>query len=1243
MTVSVGQRLGLVRVVSGLRRVFEGDLARLAEGRFGIYASGRRAGVVDDVSALSLSSHDLVARSELVGVVDYLRADGLTPREAVERMLREAVFTTVNRLLAIRVAEAMGVLPPALATGQLSDGFKEALEVFPLLREADSSGGYWTYLQICGDELSHAVPRLFDRRHPLSVLTPSAEALEEAVELLSDPELADVWGEPETLGWSYQFFNTQDERRAMRDASAAPRTSHELAVRTQVFTPAFLVDFLVQNTLGRRLKESGFELDLPLLLGEIDPKAPPLDLDNVSVLDPAVGSGHFLLGAYDLLEKAWAERGISPADAAPRILRSLFGIEIDPRAAQVAQTVLYLRARQSAPNPPLDPPRIVTARALPKDPPVRNEVLTTAPPEVREVVEGLDKFLSEASLMGSLLRPEEYLKRAIDDRLSRPRLGDSPTDGYRAMERTVLDTALRLASAISSTPSERLFAADAKDALSFVELTAQRFDTVVMNPPFGQFPQATGDIVRRAYPGGHVDLFAAFAIRGVELLNPHGYLGALAARPGFFLISFQEWRERLVLDRLVAMVDLGYGAVEEVLVETAAYVLTHHPGDLRVPFRRLTKQADKEAAMYAADSVFLCHRDEFAAIPGVPLSYWVSDEVRSAFTRLKPLRGKAEVRQGLATADDFRFVRCWWEVSSGDIGRHSRWVWFAKGGEYSPVYSNIHLLVDWEDNGRRIRAWGRGRVQNTEFYFRPGLTWPVVTTSAFGPYALPSGCIFSHKGGVVLPRETESAPFGALLAGRVARHFLSTMLPAGEETASGTPIGSYEIGVVQRLPWPSMNSNGSEWVRLFGILRLLRGAPDETDTNYRGNGPHTAESSEVLMLEALELSRSIDETSLAAYSLSKDAQTDIDREQGLHPTAYPLTSTVDSATFRALYQLSEADLVGAALGFVGGARYLATKSFFVDRRLELLAHSLRAHPRQLIELRQELGLVRDEELVHDAEGRLSYLVGCGFGRWDVRVGRDPSLAPPLGDPFDPLPVCPPGMLTGDDSLPVAEAPVGYPLVLPPDRILHDDPGHRWDIVRAVEAAAEFMFDDPDQELRSALSHLKVKDLRSYFRGKFFSHHLSRYSKSRRKAPIYWYLAVPSKQWGLWVYSPWLSREQLFAIARAAQDKLRRLLEEASQLRKDLAAGEERSLRERLETADELSREMQHFNQVAERIAQFGWEPDLNDGIILNAAPLEELFADPKWRKDIAEHRTKMEQGEYPWATSQATYYQRSNP
>ena len=1184
MTVSSEQRSGLSRAVSRLRSLFEADFELLMEGTFGIHVAGRRAGEIEDVSALSLSAHELAARAELVGVVVYLRGEGLGPVDAVERMLREAVFTMVNRLLAIRVAEAIGVLPPSLAEGSSSLGFVELLEVFPLLRDADDSGGYWSYLQVCGDELSHAVPRLFDRRHPLSALEPSSGALDAAVEALSDPDLADVWVEPEALGWSYQFFNTQEERRTMRDESSAPRDSRELAVRNQFFTPGYVVDFLVENTLGRRLRESGSELVLPLLLGEVDEDAPPLDLDDVSVLDPAVGSGHFLLGTYDLLERAWEEKGLSADEAAPRILGSLYGVDIDPRAAQVAQVVLYLRARRSAPDGVLDPPRIVTARALPKDPEVWEEVLADAPPAVRDIVEGLGEVLELAPVLGSLLKPEEYLRETIGERLDTPRLGDEALGSFEDVEKMVLDAAERIASEAAARPAERLFAADASDALGFVDIVTRRYDTILMNPPFGEPVPTTQEWLKREYAAAWTELYGCFLIGGLQRLTLAGTFGALTSSQYFTTRRLRGIRSLLIdCSRPLAIVDLGPDVLEHATVSTALTVLRDR--------RPVGPTSYIDAAVVARSDDGLVGLLEssrewdvavFDQISGHPFAFHVPKSVIELWktsVRFEPDLGI--VRKGSATFDDFRFVRAWWEL--GPNHRKSGWTPFPKGGSYRPFWSSAFLVVDWRDDGRGIRGEGVRRhgseaqaKQSSRYWGRAGISFAHVSSVGFNARVLPSGQIFSSEAISVFPEDDVSAT--ALLALLNSRSVEELIQVSGRSR-------KYETSSVKRLPigreviaaWePQLDSLAGELIAGYRGLD----ASDETSPVFAGT----------------MFGLSVGAGSRVVYA--QQEATDC-RLSALHDENDKLSESILGLT----------------------SEYM----WIVPKRSDLLPSALREFPRSASELGTWL---------------VAYVAGCALGRWDVRIGRDHSLAPGWGDPFDPLPVCPPGMLTGDDGLPATEAPEGYPLVLPPDRILHDDPGHRWDIVRAVEATSDFLFDDPDRELREALGHVKANDLRSYLRGKFFPQHLSRYSKSRRKAPIYWYLAVPSRQWGLWAYAPWLSREQLFAVARAAQEKLRRLADEAGQLRHDLEAGADRGVRERLESVEELSREVAEFYERAEAVAQSGWEPDLNDGIILNAAPLEELFADVKWRKNIAKHREKMENGEYPWATVQQTYFDR---
>jgi len=339
-------RTALEQFIQRSRRALQEDLAREAEGRYGIHIAD---GEIEAEDALHLDPTGLAARRDIVEILTFLRGEEGSKTAAVARLIREATFTHLNRLVAIRIAEEISVLPESLRNGTVSAGFKELLEVAPLLAH-DVAGGYWRYLRLCGDELAADLPQLFDPRNPLLELAPSTAAVDSLVEMMGAPDLASVWAAPDAFGWTYQFFNSGDERRAMREASAAPRTSRELAVRNQFFTPRYVVDFLVQNSLGRRLLEadpqSGLAQCLSMLISPPTERGDALPLNEVRILDPACGSGHFLLGAYDLLEQAWMIQGVSPEEAAPQIVSSLWGIDIDSRCAQVAAAAVILRARR---------------------------------------------------------------------------------------------------------------------------------------------------------------------------------------------------------------------------------------------------------------------------------------------------------------------------------------------------------------------------------------------------------------------------------------------------------------------------------------------------------------------------------------------------------------------------------------------------------------------------------------------------------------------------------------------------------------------------------------------------------------------------------------------------------------------------------------------------------------------------------------------------------------------------------
>jgi hypothetical protein len=1269
-SLSVDQRARLEDVVLAARGLLEADLVAVAAGRFGIDADGR---VVDE-GQLQLDPMGLVDRRELLTVLEYLRQRGADDDSAVTALIREAVFTHLNRLLSIRIAEQSGLFPQSLAAGRGSHGFTDLLELAPALTD-DDTRGYAIYLALCGDELASDVPQLFDPRNPLLKLMPSPAALDDLVDLLSNESLSDLWAADDTLGWAYQFFNRKEERDAMREASATPRTSRELAVRNQFFTPGYVVDYLVQNTLGRHLvahdPTGQLASQLQLLVDPPEYCGPPCDLDAIRVLDPAVGSGHFLLGAYDLLEKAWELAGVDPADAAPHILNSLWGIDIDLRPAQVAATALTLRARRRAKHQPLPSPHIVTARGLPELDPVILKHLDLSKYHV-DVLGDVAEALQDAPLLGSALKAE----LALQDRLGRAGLPAAAGAAQPALsaehaafaddEAVVRDALTHLADATTSTPAERLFAAGADQALQLVEALTQRYDVVLMNPPFGDPITDTRDYLRAAYPWAptRLDLLAIFVGRGLELCKPGGYLGAITGRAGLFTSTFQTWREQIILGhQLITLADLGFGVMEQAMVEASAYVLRNQTPETETSatFIRLLRDPDKASGLMQAITntltktsdarIYRIAQTTFATLPGSPIAYSASNAILRLFNELRPIGERANVKQGLATGDDARFVRTFWEVDPHAIARgpaetkSRRWAPFAKGGDYGPYWSDIHLVVDYQDNGQHIKDTGRARVQNTAYYFIAGLTWPRRTNSALSVRVLPAGCVFADKG----PSLFSDDPYALLawLNSRIVRLLIDTTAASGEETQrGGVPSRSYEVGIIRSLPDPTIPDT-DQAVALGRHVRsavdLLAALDEYGETARRFVAPVVlAVQGTTIRKRAAAAYRNRLESALSVINahdeidraLSAALDPDGQAEPALYDTDGPLVTDLpaDATGEATLLTKPVRDIVALATQKLGIARWIGLQHQVIDRRLELAATLEGVNPRSLVD-QLPAGAVADDEPAASAHDLLSYLIGVAFGRWDIRIGADPTTAPPRPDPLEPVPLCPPGMLVGPDGYPATTAPDGYPIRLPPDGLLFDEPGHPYDIATAISDAAQPLFGDAAAILDELTTLLDASDLRTVVRRRFFRHHRTRYSKSKRTAPLYWPLTVPSRRWGIWLYAPTLRRDTLFAIVGAATARIARAESEILRLQSERdSGGAGRSAREvmtALTAEQELAEELTTFHREAERIANTGWIPNRNDGFALTAAPLSTLIPDwPELTRTLADIKA----GKSSWAS-----------
>ena len=1237
-------RSQLERLVQNARAWIEDDLETSLEGKFGINPDG----LVEHEEALSLSNADLAVRRDLVEIVDFLRTEGEGDPESVARLIREAAFTHANRLVAVRVAEAVGLLPETIGRGLDSSGFRDFSELAPTVAVTEW-GRFAVLVALCADELAADVPALFDPRNPLLELSVSEPVFAKVVEAIAGLE-DEVWGAPDALGWAYQFFNTAEERKEMRKSSA-PRNSRELAVRNQFFTPSYVVEFLVQNGLGAYLASGYPELADELeLLVEVPDEQREINLADVSVLDPACGSGHFLLGAYDVLEAAWGHAGIEPGDAAPAIVSSLWGIDIDPRAAQIAQTAVMFRARRHRKTGQLPIANVICARALPAGPEV-DDFVSTLPAHTARVVRSVSEELVSAPVLGPLLKVEERL-----DHEARDLFGTGVVEGTLSEvaasqdEADVMQALASIADTTTSSPAQRLFAAEAQDAVRFVEAMSRRYTAVLMNPPFGEPIAETKEYLKASYTWlpSTCDLLAAFVGRGVELSEAEfGTCGALTGRAGLFLQTFEDWREHVIFGhKLDFVLDLGFGVMEQAMVEAAAYVLKNATSEGRGTFIRLLKEIDRPSATREAIAkyrsmgidgrVYSLDLSDFEAIPGSPMAYWMSHSIRRLFKDLDPLEGAAgHAGKGHDTGDDKRFIRAFWEVSpaslaieTGDSSVNGRWVACAKGGSYSPYWSDVNLVVDWANDGSEIKEHPKGYARNNHFNFKCGVTWPRRTNSGLGVRIKPKGSILVDKGAGVITED----PFVVLgwMRSRLVQAMIDAMVAAGEEVSSGGASRSYEVGLIQKLAWLEV----PELADISERMTRRRAENDEsTEVTRRFVAPTNPSRTPLRrILAQLEDGQELDRLVNAAAGLDEQGLAYLDEEIGRYPLSYDESDSLDDR-IEELWRRPISDVIDELIELRGGSRAIATLTFVADRRIEVIAHGLQVSPRSIVRVVEDRALLAPGEAEDDSLQLLSYLAGIAFGRWDIRIGKNPESAITSEELISiPAPLQP-GMLTDATAQPALTPPEGYEIDFPADGILVDEAGNSRDFTTALKDAADALHGTQDLLSKALSTYMKRPSVEGFLRSKFFKAHLSMYTVGRRKAPIYWQLQVPSKAWGVWLYAPKLSREMLFGVVQAAERRLRLAEQQIGHLVREAEHGDggrrAADVAKDLEAEQKLAVELETFRSEAERVAGTGWEPDLDDGIVLNAAPLASLF--PAW-KDAEKFRKELKAGKHEWAT-----------
>lgn len=594
------------------------------------------SGTVSPLDSLSHLDDQRLATARLLREIfdHYLPAAVSSGAEArkttLDRMVREQAFTTLNRLAALRMMESRGLVRECVGKAYQSQAFQLYQRVAGTAL-GETGDAYRVFLLSLCDIYCADLPILFDRHFPNGRLFPREPALLPLLDLINALDIAPLWSEDETIGWIYQYFNSKEERQAMRDpkqgGSQAPRNSRELAVRNQFFTPRYVVEFLVDNTLGRLWfnwtgGQTGLRDRCQYLLIKPDESPEAIsrlrDPRTIKLLDPACGSMHFGLYAFNLFLEVYREAwdweqqhgpgcldtgaGRSPdlkplsqtyVDEAsflrdvPRLIieHNIFGVDIDPRAAQIASLALWLRAQRAwheagvkaQDRPAIGRGHVIAAVAPPAERELRENFTDTLDPLDADLFEKTLFLLKGLPELGVLLQMEKEIPTLVKQVFGGHGGMFRPQDEaqWRKAEARLQEALADFARAARASYQGRLFVEDALQGLRMIDLCREVFDVVVMNPPFGALATGTKDQLVKVYPKSKNDLLGVFVERGLGLMRQGGRLGAITSRACFFISSFQRWREDVVLriGSPEVIADLGLGVMDDAMVEAAAYVL----------------------------------------------------------------------------------------------------------------------------------------------------------------------------------------------------------------------------------------------------------------------------------------------------------------------------------------------------------------------------------------------------------------------------------------------------------------------------------------------------------------------------------------------------------------------------------------------------------------------------------------------------------------------------------------------
>lgn len=793
---------------------------------------------VDDNENNAVTGAQIGWRRDIVNELRNRDYDN-NPKTAFNDFVEEVAYTWFNRIIALRFMEVNNYLPSRVRVLTSEEGKAEPDIVDEAMEIEDDLGGYSDQeKELITNALTDKTPKLMDQLYmmlfikqcdALSEILPGLfEKMRNYLKLLFTPhydrgviqdlinEIPESYfdvnkeGQVQIIGWLYQYYNSEPHRKILDEKNKAIQKD-SIPAATQLFTPDWVVRYMVDNSLGKyyleRHPESSIKSDLKYLLpSKIEEISDSKEITEYKILDNAMGSGHILIYVFDLLMKMYVEQGYSQRDAARQIIENnIFGLEIDKRAFQLAYFSLMMKGREYDRRFFRRAPKINLYYF--NDLHVKDDFYDLIDDaKIKEDLKKLVSDFSDATELGSIIKIDKSVDvNAIRSAVENIQIKSGlDVFGYDQMKRYILKT------------------------LDILKIMSAKYETVITNPPYmNRFDKTLKKYLKDNYKDYSKDLFSVFVCHNLKMLAKGGYAGYMTPLVWMFIKTYEPLRKEIINNlNLNSLIQMEYNAFREVMVPIDTFVLKNtnekigtyirlsaFKGDMSVQKQKVLEAIDNPKVEY----LYTANQNDFYKIPNSPIAYWASQNLFKDFKKGTPLGQLVDAKQGLATADNKRFLRQWFEVQIDNISfsSHSieesvkskkKWFPYNKGGAYRKWYGNYDYVVNWQNNGYDIKhfMWSNGKqrsvVRNPEFYFRPSITWSLITSSLFSMRYRLSGSIHDVSGMSLFYKDQDLKIIMGLMNTKVGQYLLSML----------NPTINFQIGNIVLIPFLITNYNDSE-------------------------------------------------------------------------------------------------------------------------------------------------------------------------------------------------------------------------------------------------------------------------------------------------------------------------------------------------------------------------------------------------------------------------------------------------